>query len=99
MRRLDLIGAMRGYVDARLDDAHPALEAIPVVLADLERCVHDAHYADWHARGHLERFGILLESLLAGPAAAAHLAASVDSAYDLTSDAALATRVDALVGA
>ena len=99
MRRLDLIGAMRDYVDARLDDAHPALEAITVVLADLERCVGDDHYAAWHARGLLERFGILLESLLAGPAAAAHLAASVDRAYDATSDAELAARVDALVGA
>ena len=99
MRRLDLIGAMRDYVDARLDDAHPALEAITVVLADLERCVGDDDYAAWHARGLLERFGILLESLLAGPAAAAHLAASVDRAYDATSDAGLAARVDALVGA
>ena len=99
MRRLDLIGAMRDYVGARLDDAHPALEATSVVLADLERCVADVAYATWHARGLLERFGILLESLLAGPAAAAHLAASVDRAYDPTSDVELAARVDALVGA
>jgi acyl-CoA dehydrogenase len=98
MRRLDLIGAMRDYVGARLDDEHPALEATAVVLADLERCVEDVEYASWHARGLLERFGILLESVLAGRAAAAHLAASVDRAYDATCDAELAARVDALVG-
>ena len=98
MRRLDLIGAMRDYVDIRLDDAHPALEAITVVLADLERCVDDLEYATWHARGHLERFGILLESVLAGPDAAAHLAASVDRSYDVTSDAELAARVTRLIG-
>ncbi len=98
MRRMDLIGAMRDYVDARLDDAHPALEGIAVVTSDLERCVEDVEYATWHARGHLERFGILLESVLAAPAAAAHLAASVDRGYDVTSDAELAARVAALVG-